>query len=437
MKRFIGRWYIAGFQLVMTAILLSLFAGHLGSTDSIPPTDASYYVELSRSIAEDGSMSRNGLPTAYVTPGFPVLLGAVRFLAGPALWPVVLVQAIMLIGTALLLREVADSVGAAPLGSALLQFLIPLYPPFLLATLTPMTETSFALLVTACFCLYLHVCRVPAQSRVRASAFAFLALLCAFALVAVRPTGLVLIVAIVLIEFVRRVRRRPPNSKHSTALVIAMVAGVVLFVALWGARNAVLLGRFIPFSTEGSWVAYAGNNVISEGTSTLPPGVESWFPEDARSRLADASEVERMDIIQELLIREIKEQPVAVLGLVPKKFLRFWLNLGHPRPPSTASLLVAFFNAPFLILASSGLWRLFRDEKPYVRTVGHAICLFSVLLMLVHLATFSYVRYSYPALLLLAVPALLAAQWLIQRFAGSGRSRKRGAGEAETPSTDA
>jgi hypothetical protein len=439
MKRFIGRWYIAGLQLVLAAIVVSLFAGHLGSVDSIPSSDASYYVELSRSIAEDATMARNGLPTAYVTPGFPILLGAIRFVTGSPLWPVVLVQALMLIGTALLIRGVAESVGATPVASALLQFLIPLYPPFLLATLTPMTETTFSLLLTACFCLYVYACRVPANSRPRALAFAGLALVCAFALVSVRPTGVVLIGTIALVEVLRRLRRkakRPSNLVHSTTVTVAMIVGAVLFIGVWGARNAVVLERFIPFSTEGTWFAYAGNNVLSEGTSTLPPGVESWFPEDARSRLAGASEVERMDIIQELLIREIKEQPVAVLGLVPKKFLRFWLNLGHPRPPSMASLLLALFNAPFLILASFGLWRFFRDEKPYTRTVGHVVCLFSLLLMLVHLATFSYVRYSFPALLLLSVPALIAAQRLLQRFTARHKSQELGAGETESLSAD-
>ena len=306
-----------------------------------------------------------------------------------------------------------------------MQIGIPLYPPFLLLTRTPMTDITFMFLLTACLCLYLYALRVPKPPRrVRVVLYSSAAL-SGFALVAIRPTGLVVAGAIIAVEAYQMLRKRKSAAATASLVLVFLLVGAALFTTVWSARNAMIFHRFIPLSTGSSWFVFEGNHLESKGTATLPPGAHWIQDAETRAKMADASEPELMDLYSRLFREEFSEHPVEVLGLVPYKFLRFWLNLGHPRPPSRASLALAVFNACYLILAGLGLWRLLRDSRDYWRQLGTIVLLFSILLMLLHLAGFSYVRYSYPALLLLAVPVAVGVQRLLERVRKTGGDSQR------------
>jgi 4-amino-4-deoxy-L-arabinose transferase-like glycosyltransferase len=86
------------------------------------------------------------------------------------------------------------------------------------------------------------------------------ALLGALALVRPEYLGVAIVLAVVL--FARGIG---VDWKRSLAQAIVLLAGLVLVIAPWTVRNAVVLGRLVPISTGGGQVLFAGSYLPSGG----------------------------------------------------------------------------------------------------------------------------------------------------------------------------
>lgn len=130
----------------------------------------------------------------------------------------------------------------------------------------------------------------------------------------------------------------------SLARAVILLAGVVLVVAPWTVRNAEALGRFVPISTGGGQVLFAGTYLPSDGNPervgsevvARHPGL--FAPADARrlrleqilARLAAArypnleSDQALSRMGKQQLWDDVSEEPLEYAGFVAAKIGRIW-----------------------------------------------------------------------------------------------------------------
>lgn len=197
------------------------------------------------------------------------------------------------------------------------------------------------------------------------------------ALALVRPEYLAISLPIAIVVFARggRYRWRP-----CLAQALVMLVGLALVVVPWSVRNAVTLNRFVPISTGGGQVLFAGSYMPSGGDpervgeevlerhpelrAQLPPNprLEQILAALAHQRYpqleADAA-LGRMG--RERLWDDVSERPAGYLRFLANKL---WLIWGHgPRQimhvPVWAAfhwLLLAFGLLGLVVLALQRRW---------------------------------------------------------------------------------
>lgn len=157
----------------------------------------------------------------------------------------------------------------------------------------------------------------------------------------VRPEYLGVAALLALVVFARRART---DWRRSLAQAAILVAGIVLVLAPWTIRNASALGRFVPISTGGGQVLFAGTYLPSGGNPervgeevvARHPGI--FAPADARrlrleqilSRLAanrypdleSDQALSRMG--KEQLWDDVSEEPLEYAGFLAAKVGRIW-----------------------------------------------------------------------------------------------------------------
>ena len=197
-------------------------------------------------------------------------------------------------------------------------------------------------------------------------------------LVLVRPEylGIVLLVSLVVLVKDWRV-----DWRKSLATAAILLAGVAIVVVPWTVRNAVALDRFVPISTGGGQVLFAGTYLPSDGDPEKvgaevverhpelfgPGAVERLRLEQILARLAESRypQMETDEALgrmgREQLWDDISEEPVEYAGFVATKIGRIW---GHGprdvmRQPGWELLhwaLVAFGLVGLIVLAAQRRW---------------------------------------------------------------------------------
>ena len=161
------------------------------------------------------------------------------------------------------------------------------------------------------------------------------------ALALVRPEYLGVAVLLGAVVFASGVR---DDWRGSLARAAILLAGVALVVAPWTLRNAVALDRFVPISTGGGQVLFAGTYLPSDGDPERvgvevverhpelfgPDTVQRLRLEQILARLAAArypdletdQALARMG--RERLWDDVSEEPVEFAGFVAAKVGRIW-----------------------------------------------------------------------------------------------------------------
>jgi hypothetical protein len=246
------------------------------------------------------------------------------------------------------------------------------------------------------------------------------------ALALTRPEYLGVAVMVAAIVFAREAR-----SDWRSSLVRAAVFFTAAFVVIapWTLRNAVALDRFVPISTGGGQVLFAGTYLPSDGdpekvgTEVVEENPDLFSPQDAQrlrleqilARLATdrypgvETDQALSKLGKEQLWDDVSEEPTDYAGFVATKVWRIW---GHGprdvmREPAWEVLhwvLVAFGLLGLAILA----WRR-RWEALLIGTIFLAITAISALLV------------ASPRRVLVLVPLLgaltsVAISWIRHRF---------------------
>jgi hypothetical protein len=257
-----------------------------------------------------------------------------------------------------------------------------------------------------------------------------------------RPEYLGVAALLGLVVFARGTRA---HWRPALAQAAILLAGVLVIVAPWSARNAVALDRFVPISTGGGQVLFAGTYLPSDGDPEkvggevaerhpglfAPDAAQSLRLEQILARLAAKrypdlqtdQALSRMG--REQLWDDVGEQPLGFAGFVATKAGRIWSHgpRGVMREPLWAALHWALVGLGLVGLALLA-WRR-RWEALVLATVFLSITALSALLV-------ASPRRVLVMLPLLAALAGAGAAWI---WAASRERRRDGVppGEAAGP----
>jgi hypothetical protein len=214
----------------------------------------------------------------------------------------------------------------------------------------------------------------------------------------VRPEYLAVAFLLALVVFARGARA---EWRRALGRAAVLIAGVVLIVAPWTIRNAAALHRFVPISTGGGQVLFAGTYLPSDGDPEKV-GAEVVAHNPAIFSPADAQRLRLEQILallaahrypglesdkalsrmgREQLWDDITEEPLEYAGFVAAKIGRIWSHGPRDvmRQPLWEALHWALVAFGLLGLASLA-WRR-RWEALVLATIFLSITAISALLV--------------------------------------------------------
>jgi len=217
------------------------------------------------------------------------------------------------------------------------------------------------------------------------------------ALALTRPEYLGIAVLVAAVIFLREARDW--RTSLARAAVFLLAASVV--IVPWTIRNAVALDRFVPISTGGGQVLFAGTYLPSDGdpekvgAEVVAENPDLFSPEDAQhlrleqilARLAAdrypgmATDQALSKLGKEQLWDDVSEEPAEYAGFVATKVWRIWSHgprdvMREPVWEVLHWLLVAFGLLGLAILAWQRRW-----EALLIGTIFLAITAISALLV--------------------------------------------------------
>lgn len=160
------------------------------------------------------------------------------------------------------------------------------------------------------------------------------------ALILTRPEYLAIALLMAVVVFVREGR---DGWRVCLPQALTLLLGLVLVVAPWTIRNAVTLDRFVPVSTGGGQVLFAGSYLpsggdperVGEEVLERHPGLRRQLPADARlEEILAALAAQRYPVMEtdaalarmgrERLWNDVSEQPLEYAAFVAAKVGRAW-----------------------------------------------------------------------------------------------------------------
>jgi 4-amino-4-deoxy-L-arabinose transferase-like glycosyltransferase len=361
-----------------------------------PVFDAAAYATIAANLDHgDGFSLGPGAtqPASNYSPGLPLLVAATYELSGgvherTARLLLALLGTLAVLFTYLIGRRLSGP-SAGLIGAAA----IAIYPALLEYQGMLMGEPLAAAILSGAVLAALWAASGPARRErwlVPGALFGALAL--------VRPEylGVALLVSLVVLA-----RDRRADWRRSSIQAVIFLAGVAIVVAPWTARNAFALDRFVPISTGGGQVLFAGAYLPSDGNpekvgaevvarhpGLFEPGdLERLRLERILARLAahrypgleTDKALSRMG--REQLWNDVSEEPLDYAGFVATKVGRIWSHGPREvmRQPAWELLhwaLVVFGLIGLTVLALQRRW-----EALLLATVFVAITAISALLV--------------------------------------------------------
>ena len=300
----------------------AVWSGHLQLAND--PAD---YQRLAVSIAHGHGfgttvVAPGGGPTAFRPPLFPLVLAALYRVVGVHLAAARGLEALLGTLTVALVGLVARQLWDGRRALAAMG-LAAVYPPFLLAGGSLLSESLSLPLELGGFAAALHVRRVDRPGR-----WIALCGLLAGLDVLTRPDSIVLLLPLALL--VAPARRRGRARIGAVALLGVTAAATV---TPWLIRDAVVMGRFVPITTQGGLVASGTYNDTAAHDAAHPAAWRSTNLVPEYVPLLRGSEVQEESALRSAALRYVRRHPTYPLRVVGWNVVRLFDldGLGTPR----------------------------------------------------------------------------------------------------------
>jgi 4-amino-4-deoxy-L-arabinose transferase-like glycosyltransferase len=221
------------------------------------------------------------------------------------------------------------------------------------AELHPLTVDALAFLVVICACVAL-----PARPGIGPMALVGVAL----GIAALTRTTILSLTPL-LLWWIHRFRGLRVLSGAAAAFVVV----AVLVYSPWPIRNSLLLGQFVPGSSESTEWLWRGTNANATGSSLTPDGLTmlAVASPEFQARVSAASESERITLYRDAAFQFIEQHPSDAARLFILKLKGFWWGTdttGLQYPPLWTPIYDAWY-VTVLVLAGVGLWYTWRDAR--------------------------------------------------------------------------
>lgn len=359
--------------IVFLAAAAFRYSWFQGNEASLTGDEPEYHLLAQRLSAGQGFTLESGEPTAWRTPGFPLILAAI-YRAGGDVASARSIFTVISCLTAVLIYCLSYLL----FGQMLAAFLSGLCWAPLLNSIrmagSLMGEASAAFLLTGVFCMFLL-----AERRRSAALFAASGLLLGFA-VLVRGYLLFAIPLLALWGLWRKLGIRSVAVFFSTSCLV---------LGIWIVRNRMMMGAF-TISTESAQTIWCGNNQWARGSW---PG--EWAQADSRQRqylqsrhpeFDAAGELERAAIFRDEALQEIRHHPFRALRLLPRKALIYF------SPVSYLGLDWMYAACGFFGLIGLGMLL----KQPSTRAIGWLLLTPVVAVLMICMLTFGDPRFRHP-----------------------------------------
>lgn len=392
-----------------------------------PSSDAMWYFSRAVNIVEHGSYSEGGFPTAYWPVGYPAFLALLFTFTGPHLAAVQFANLVLAGCTFWLLFYFVKTVFKSNSTARLSIFLLTLYPNS--AAYVPLVASE---VLYTCVLLFVSLLMLNRQS-------ALAILLCGVTLgLATLIKTQTLLLAPILAAIAYSQNWTLPNLKAGVIRAITVSILMLAVIAPWTLRNYLVFDEFVPVSTNGGTSLLAGNNPSVVGDYGHDYSETDPLFKQAQFSVADQVAADKR--ARKLAKEWILDNPGAFIGMMPKKFFRFWAmdgegewayQAGTPWYDQHAKWFrsVRVINQVYYFLLLGGfalaIWKLLRTPAKPAMYYGLVIAVYFTLISLVFSGQS---RYHFPVMpFVLAYVAWIGNEMLNSKKRVAVRAAPQGA----------
>lgn len=380
-----------------TAIFLVAFAVRIAyllpqiSAKTYIGADTQLYLEIAQNILHGNGFTSNQMPTAFVSPLYPLYLSFCMAVFGETLWWASVLQCVFSALTCILIALTAARLFGKNVGTIAGMLAALYYELILWNSSQLLTEPLYTFFLAAA--IYAVVCAVTSESR---KIFYFSSAGVAFGLTGlVRPLGLAIAVSVTIFLLTVFLLKRQTHWKYALLTLFCCI----LTMLPWGIRNYYTMNHFTLLSLEAGHVFWLGNNPeydrFEHSDFTKWSGYTVMF-NDFPEEIKGKTEVEADGIFSRTAWQHIFAQPVS---FVVRGFHKTW-NMWRPAfsGSSWKNLLVSWTVYPTLLLLSlSGIRLSLRKGLITTRTVAVSVLVWILLTnLLIHFAITGEIRFRVP-----------------------------------------
>lgn len=299
--------------IVFAVIVRIIYVVQLGESYYFP--DAAKYDGFAQDILH---LRTGGVPTASINPGYPIFLSIIYLVFGHNILAVQIIQAVMGGGICLLIYLLSVKAFNEKVGIIAISISV-IYPTLIFYSGALISEYLFTFLIALSLFMILKFYEKPSTATALISGG-----ILGFAILTRSVLVFYPLFVVVLIVFLKR-----EDVVNTLGKLFIMFFATFIAILPWAIRNYKIFHDFIPLSTIGGYVFYVSNHPKADGTAYDAYDTNKDIEESDRETVSMLNEVDLDRYYYKKAFGNIKNDPLLMLRLMPKKFLRFWALYPH------------------------------------------------------------------------------------------------------------